>query len=361
MAATLSLNTADRASALLWLQKGLAQHDDRIELHRVYQDLRIDAGEREQVVAEYRAQLAKAPSDVMAGYLVARIEAPAVALSMLRDLHERAPADRYVLRAYAHELASALDHAAAVAVWDALEKVDRTDYEEALPLMGQALAALGRTNEALQKLSQAVSDESRSGALERAVMYARIASAGKVEDPYALAKKLPSFRQPAVNTRFFARLGVAPLTADAAALDEEVRAANKLEVMARTQPSAALALASSAPAEILRNMPEEVWFLLYAEATRLSPKADSPTRKMLRQYCPAGPVWPDVVERFVRDGVESDELQRLPLDMRAKLYFARARSEVPADERSQWLQKARAADLLHDMVDEATLLPPQAG
>ncbi|MEY4583210.1 MAG: hypothetical protein RL701_7913, partial [Pseudomonadota bacterium] len=175
MAVILLQNTSGRDAAAAWLTQALEQHDDQVDLHRIYQDFRTDAGERAEVLAEYRVRLAAQPKDVLAGYLVARVETAAFALNMLRSLHERAPTDRYVLRAFAHALAMSGDHAGAIAAWRELEQVDRPAYNEAIPLIGQALAALGRTREALRALEQKVQGESSTRAFERALMYARVA------------------------------------------------------------------------------------------------------------------------------------------------------------------------------------------
>jgi tetratricopeptide (TPR) repeat protein len=298
--------------------------------------------------------LAEQPKDVLAGYLVARVETAAVALNMLRSLHERAPTDRYVLRAFAHALATSGDHAGAIAAWRELEQVDRPAYNEAIPLIGQALAALGRTREALRALEQKVQGESSTRAFERALMYARVARLAH-EDQEALAYKL-QLNDPALIARLRARLGQELLEADLAGLHEDVRAVIKLELLARLAPNTALMLVPTLPAKVLQSVSQDVWFLLYAEAVRVSALASEPALAALREHCPAGPVWPKAVELFVLTGVDSSELEDLPLQVRALLYFVRSRTgTLPAAERALWLQKARSVDVLHDVVNEVSL------
>jgi hypothetical protein len=344
-------STAGPLAALAFAERARAARPDDTDIHRLYQNAATAAGKREEVVAEYRKRREQKPDDADAGYLLARLEPAARAVTLLDPLVRRFPDHVAVRRAHAFNHYQLRHFDIALDSWKALRLLAPQEMPDHLPLRARALVAVGRGPQALSEIEAAFDDRDADGP-RLAELYARVARAiGK--DAERLFGKLGD-QVPPVRVLPHRALAGLPVKSDelSGLEDPAVREMVSLALAARKEAGEALALAARASSKSLRMMDDETLALIYAEAVRLAP-ADKSTRALAEANAFRGETL-HAIDVFVKNGQQEVGLDEASFEVRAAAEFVRSRSPgVPAAERKQLLASARRDDLLHGPVTAA--------
>jgi hypothetical protein len=170
-----------------------------------------------------------------------------------------------------------------------------------------------------------------------------------VEEVIAAIANGPEGKFDAARIRIEGRLNIDPKEVEALEAGP-VRDALAIELLARTQPAAALAGVAKAGEITLHLLAPEVWGLLIGEAARTDDAALAP----LSSVGLAGEAAANCVVRYVREGSDCREFEYLSGAQRSALHFARARvANLREAERRMLLATARREDALRGLVTQA--------
>lgn len=317
-----------------------------LDAHRAYQQEMLRRGEREALRAEYAARASERPGDLDAEYLILRITPEDDAFARARELHHAHPEHAPILRIVAHHQLRTGAYADAAASYAALSTLEpERRAVDSIPLLARALAGAGRIEEARSAVESASRAATPAEQRALAVLYARLGG----PDPLMLARSLPPIDgEPAMPPpwdRVWARLPIDP--GAASTLSPDARTFVRVMEESTRDPFLALEAVRRAPPELLGELDQDLWALLYAEACRRDGE-ESEAARLLARGAAAGPL-AGAIARYVRDGTASAELEELGADARAAVDLVRSRAPgLDEHERATLLERARAADTLGD-------------
>jgi hypothetical protein len=331
--------------------KELLSRDDSVEAHRVYQEVLIEANQRDRAIKEYAARLASHPGSPDAEYLAMRVLPYEEERKMIDGVVDRYPDHPFLLRAGVFVHYSEGDFGKVALMSERFRAVNRVEWQKIMEIEVDALVGLGRGSEALDLLRSIDEDASTPVAFKhRAELLAfRVAhrlarSAG--EEPtmpdYGTEGWVPAFAR--------ATAGVALTNHEIERLkDGDMKSSMAIAMDARTDPAAALAKVRKATAGSIALLPASVTVLLLAEAARVS---DAGVVEKLRG--PFGGRAADAMVGYVKTGTFDDSIRDYPLELQAALHLVRSRvGELSAKEKAACIARAKDADLLKGPVTVA--------
>jgi len=329
---------------------------DDLELHLVYQSLQRRAGRSRSLHEEYRALAAASPGSPMLAVLAARLASPEEALVQLTALHARHPDDP-TARFYAARAAFlAGRHAEAAEIFAKAAAAADPLYLHAADDHAQALVALGRAPEALERMTRLLQGQA-AGDRGVAMLHGRLArlpqagaSASTGEAVWAeLARAAP--QEPGMVLWAASSVGETDVGSTSAPIDDAVRSAINAQLAAANDPAAARSVCVAMSPEGLRQIHLPMAVLLAAEFAR---GGDAELAERMLAARLDAPLPPDVLLGYVLTGADSPELRQLDPELRAALAFVRARKLAESGQKSPELEEqAERDDLLRGIVTRA--------
>ena len=355
----LSVHLAEQAggleAALLVVKRWTESAPGSVEAHRMFQDLMIRAGRRDELLASYRLRFEKQPESAAAGYLLARVESPEVALPLYASLAKKFPEDSYVQRGYSWELhlqrrfPEALVH---------FEKYAAISGDPLTFLNQQAadLVALGRAGEAIER-TVSVADGLKNGDAGVATLYAQLVrkvGADHAPHPgdYYFSKWSKEIGEAKSRLLYIVNTGVGEMAEqDLASVKEEAaRAGLEINQLGPIEPARALDRVRAAPAEALLQIEPCLSVMLACESLRLG---DAKTSEKLAESFGKERNEGDILLAAVQKGEHAPRFGELPLELQAAVRFVSGRAATSASERARLFDLARKDDPLGGFVTRA--------
>ncbi|AGC48144.1 hypothetical protein MYSTI_06871 [Myxococcus stipitatus DSM 14675] len=316
---------------------------ERLEWHRGYQWTAELEGQADGLLAEYAERAKAAPDSADAQYLHVRMLPTAERRGAGESLLARFPTHMPTLRLVTHQRFLDGDWTGTVEGWAQLRGGDEKSATELLEPAMTAFVALGRFEEARRVLVSLFDTAEPSVRSKVAGLHALVVGRSKGAEPDALVQKLR--KEDGGDLWVRARLG-RPIEKL-----ESTPTAVRLMFAVRKDPKEALGLARSVQDLEMSTLAEPMWALLYAEAVRLG---DAEAQRSLERFLAVSGPPRENVRRFIRGEVAVLDVDELPWDVRAAVYFVRSRdSALPKSERRRLLEQARQADWFHGVVSEA--------
>ncbi|HET7545238.1 MAG TPA: hypothetical protein VFK05_35475 [Polyangiaceae bacterium] len=350
-------DNAERPFATELVSEGIKHHDSMIEYHRLYQGQALASGRRAALTAEYRERARVDPNSADAAYLLGRILSGAEADRFVSESQRRFPQHAYLLRSAAFRALSRADFVEVTRLVEQLRPIDSKLWQDSLDLELRALAALGKVEQA-RALAR---DCLKSPGLEPSSRFDLVVAGAQLahfepKTPAGGFLELLSGEE-ADDTdelRLHARVNacepVEKLDLDGLD-DKRLKAGLELELLARSDPKAALAsvISSSDKSPAITSA---AWALLLTEAARLDEHHAALPR--LVRWSPAGEPAATALIEYALHGKLSDDLDDLDPELRAAADFVHSRA-VPADSAESRALRDRAVreDCLHGPVSVA--------
>jgi len=177
-----------------------------------------------------------------------------------------------------------------------------------------------------------------------ASVYAAAAMSGGAPDPRLVLSRADFTDDPGGRMRATIEAGLPFDRAQLTSLEGADRDLTELFWNGAIDPDRALALASTLSVPSVRQIPEPLFTLLFAEACRREP--GSAAASALEAGSPLGPARTESIRTFVATGTENVELDELYPDVRAAAWVVRARATQDLDERARLLARVPEDDLL---------------
>jgi tetratricopeptide (TPR) repeat protein len=309
-----------------FLRTHLDSHADDFEAHRAHQHYLRMAGRAGEARAYYKAFRATRPGQALSSVLLARVEAPAVALSLYEEALRVEPANALARRGLAYLLFTQGRFADAAPLFDAMAK-DDPEYEYYVDDHVRTLLGANRRKEAAVVAARA--GERYPTSWRPAVLYAQLVQTDGVESAQPPPTFIDRIAKKGQDREFgWWMQSMAGLGFDEARARREGPSAGPLVEAALIQraaaqdPARAWALCSKADRPALERLGSPVAVLLAAEFRRAG---DARTAQRLYSAERGLNVPPQALEAYVMEGVEDPELWRLAPEVRAALDFVRSR------------------------------------
>jgi hypothetical protein len=336
---------------------GRKRHDGALDYHRQYQSQAIALGRRAEVIKEYRERLRLQPDSADAAYLLGRVLTGPEGDRFVSESQQRFPRHAYLLRSAAYRALNRADFAEVERLVEQLRSVDAKSWQGTVDLACHALAAAGK----IEQARELVKDCLRSPNLSASDRFDAVVDAellGHLEPKSPSDSLLGPLQgdNPAETSELHvvARVhGCEPVpTSELEQLeDKALKARLELELLARTEPNAALARVSSG-SDASPGISAAAWALLLAEAARLD--EHHPALAHLQRWSPTGRAGATAFVDYALHGTANEELEELTPEMRAAADFVRSRA-LPAGSTERQALRDRAAreDMLHGAVSAA--------
>ncbi|NUP13348.1 MAG: hypothetical protein HOW73_45500 [Polyangiaceae bacterium] len=343
----------DREKALLLAEQGRSAHQGSLDHHRIYQDMMLGFGRRDELIADYTARRDSAPDSADAAYLLARVQPLRPGLAPYAELVKRFPKHGYLLRAHVHDRFIAADFQAAIQASQELRSVDAKLHAEAFGLVIEAMVALGQVEEALQQIENMFATAEASDKEFLATLYALSAQrASSDHDRDLLFSKLEKPETPRqiarrLAARVNARLDISPSELTAAGTESSKTALDLLRALEK-DPAASLANVVTAPDGVIGAIPPQSWALAYCEAVRSNPDGEA-ARRLARGANEAA----HALAEYLESGDDAALIELEP-SMRAAAHFVRSRNTALPDlVRAELRARATEEDILKTVITAA--------
>ena len=317
-------------AALKWVEQQLQAHD-KIDLHRLRQDIYRGAGRFREIRAIYRRLYEEHPDSPDAAYLWVRTLRRADARAQLALFRKRWPDHQYLLRSQAWTLHVDGSFAQALPLWKELARAEPafTQYE------AEALVALGRVSDALAVLKAqpvaSVDDAVNLGCV------ARLAG-----DPVNTSVVRGLAGDPAfTSAMFLARFsGEVPKGKLAKVHDDRRRSAIQVVAALHRDGHKALERLKMAPEGSEGFLDPDSTLLLLGEALRAG---DEEQARRIEAAIPKGAYFANAV-RMVMGSADPEDMEELPLRERAAVELAMSRQGGMSSGRAEALRRAARRD-----------------
>lgn len=348
--------TVSQADAIAIARRAVVARPESLELARMLQALRLQAGEHDALVVEQGARIKAHPDSADEHYLYGVLFSGQQGIAMLQQLHQRFPQHASILRSLAWRKASNGDAAGAVADFALLHTVSPTEAKRMIGSEARALLVLDRAAAALALLNAGAADSKDDNQVEHARDYALLARQQRGDlllkgDDGPVETRLQAARLGSseyAGARDFQRIcvGLAPL--DAASAKVPVIA---LALALRTAPAQAMGLAASIGRTQMAEFPDEERTLIYGEAVRTGQSAVVKSMEGMQRVFGADI---GVFQRYLRGEAVTLGAMDIDLDVQAAAMFIRSRNAgLPAAERAALRAQAAKIDVLHGAVHTA--------
>ncbi|WP_394778688.1 tetratricopeptide repeat protein, partial [Undibacterium sp.] len=266
-AAVRAASEASKFEAVRIAMRASAARPDDIDVHRLYQKAREDAGEYDALLKEYAEQAAQQPNSAKAQYLYAALLKGSQGLDKMESVAKKFGNEPHVLRSLTWHRTNAGNYAAAMESYQRLQKVAPDIAVETANSGVQALVAQNRLREALDLITASFHAKNAGNKMRDAGNFAMVARmAGS--DPLSLLAELPSAEGAANDLEMVrVRAGLEP---QHAATDNSRTVS--LAMALRKDPAQAFILAHAMTRGELFRLQKEQLALLYFEAVRTQDK-----------------------------------------------------------------------------------------
>ncbi len=350
------LIATDQTDAALTLAESAKRANDGvIDYHRYYQDGLERTGQLERALREYRERFEKDPSADNA-YLVARLNKGSEGRAFVEEALKKSPRHPYLLRmaGYCARLDGDFTRTAEVAV--ALRDASGELYGEFLELHIDALAGLGRIEEARTLVAEGLAtpdlDVAERIALVRAgLLLNRFEPAAEDGSLLSSLEKLDKnvAQVVSVRARVDSAIRVSPDEIEALK-SEEMKEIVAVAESLLEGPGACFPQVTVASPDAIGLLPLDMWALLTAEAARTS----DPQLEKLKRASPLGQQTAEALVHYVKDGTQSELFDGFPMPYLAAAHFVRSRQgDLPEAERLALVERAKHEDVLHGVVTKA--------
>lgn len=345
-AAITAAQQISNAEAIRVATRAVQAQPDNVDYERRYQDVMIEAGQYQTLLAEYAATARLHPESAPAQYLYASLLAGVPGLAAMQTAHVNFPQDPAILSSLAWRKAIHADYQGAYQDILKLRQISPKHADALFETEVRTLLAQGRKLDALNLLNAAARDKRASARAARAADFALVARQASA-DPEFWFKQLPPSLDNASNIDFYRiRAGLAPKQS-AKAHDTYVQLALAL----RNNPSLALQLAHGLDQYQLASLATDQMILLYGEALR---SQDAVLVKLIQnaQHLPKDEI--ALLSNFMSgEAVDLDQFD-LPLEMQPAAYLIRSRNLQLGDaERASLRSLAARTDFLRGPVSTA--------
>jgi hypothetical protein len=337
--------SGERQFAGSLIESGLSHHDSMIEYHRLYQGQAISLGRRAKIVAEYRERARADPNSADAAYLLGRVLAGAEADRFVSDSQRRFPEHAYLLRSAAFRALARADFAEVERLVELLRPINPGLWQDSLELELRALAAMGK----VERARALAHDGLQSQGLEPSNRFEIVVAGAQLShfEPKTTASGFLEQLQgdepsDTDELRLHARVNacepVEKLDLDGLD-DKELKAELELELLARSDPKAALTRVIDG-SDKSPGITAVTWALLLTEAARLDEHHAALPR--LLRWSPAGEPVATALIDYALHGKLSDDLDDLDPELRAAADFVHSRA-VPAGSNESRALRDRAS------------------
>lgn len=337
-----SVSTADAVGVA---RRAARAHPDNLRMARILQDVRIDAGELDAMLAEHAARAQAHPGSDREQYLYASLLQGQAGIDRLAQLNAQFPMQPAILRSLAWRRANHGDAQGALRDLARLHALAPADAALLMGVEARALVATQRGADAMRLLDAGARDPAGGARAEHAREFALIAQQFKRDGAATLAAVGAGDSPQSLD---FQRVcvGLAPLD-PASAGATQVRLALAL----RDAPEKALRIAATLERIELMGFPEDHRALLYGEAVRTG---QARLARTMGATLGVGGAAEALLQRYVRgDAVALDGID-LELDVQAAAMLVRSRNaQLPAGERAALRSQAARTDLLRGAVSKA--------
>lgn len=340
------------AEAIRIAQRALKVKPDDVRLHRLYQSVKDDAGQVDQLVQEY-AELARSkPDSASAQYLYAALMRGTDGLAAVEQLAVRFDKDPNILRSLTWRRMVHGDFAGANKSWALLHDLSPKDADEVIDAQVLALVAQKKMEEAKTVLSGSLHDANGGISATRAAEFAMVVNLAGGDSRRVLGEMAKDAKDGEDFDHIRVRAGLEP-----AAATEKQSALVKLGLALRDNPAQALRIGSSLTYPEYVALGPEQWALLYGEAVRTN---NQPLATRLEHFVSSTSYSDrDILKKFVRGEDVSLNQANLEPGVRAAALFVRSRNaSLAPQERAELRDRAAQADLLHSVVTSALIKWP---
>lgn len=319
---------------------------DQLAYEQLVQEVRADAGEHAALLQEYSQKARRPGATAVEHYLYAQLLTGAAGQNAMQEISLRFPQDPLILRSLVWRKAVHGDYPGAQADLMRLRQIAPGAADTLLDTEVKILTAQGRGLEALRLLQAAVRDKTAAGRAGHAADFALVAKQIRA-DPEFWLKELPGAEKNADLLDFYrVRAGLRPLQSPQLHSDHV-----KLALALRNDPVQAALLARSMSRQQLETLAPDQMTLLLGEALR---NGDNTLAARLRGMLNLNQAQTRQLQDFMRgQAVNLDELD-LDLAVQAAACFIRSRnSQLSAQERASWRNRAAKTDVLRGVVSTA--------
>lgn len=319
---------------------------DQLAYEQLVQEVREEAGEHAALLHEYAQRAGRPDATAAENFLYASLLSGTAGLNTMQEISRRFPQDPVILHSLVWRKAAHGDYAGADLDLLRLRQIAPGVADSLLDTEVKILTALGRGLEALRLLNAAVRDKTAAGRAGHAADFALVARQIRA-DPEFWLKELPGAEKNADQLDFYrVRAGLRPLQ------NPVVHSPSvKLALALRNDPVQAGVLAKSINRQQLGTLAPEQLTLLLGEALR---NGDSALAASLRGMLNLKQAHTRLIEDFMLG--QAADLDELDLDpaLQAAACFIRSRNtQLSAQERAAWRNRAAKTDLLRGVVSTA--------
>jgi len=317
-----------------------------IDLQRLYQATRDNAGEFEAMQQEYKTKAEQQPESATAQYLYAVLLEGSEGLTAMEQLAVKFNQDPRILRSLTWRRCNAGDFAGTIESYTRLKQISPQDALDVLDSDVEALVARNRSADALRELAEAFHHNARKNPGLDAGNYALIAQINGARPDELIAEFGRASRDPNAVDLIRIRAGYP----SERGTTERSHAIN-LALALRNDPSKALQIADSIDPLELGWLQQEQLALLYCEAIRSNDQKLTASLKMLTRLTS---VDQHFLQQYIAGNPGSIDATNLELPFRAAADFARSRNlSLPLAEKVQLRERANQEDVLHTVISTA--------
>lgn len=327
-------------------QRIIQAKPDNLDVERIVQQIREDAGDREELLSEYAERVQDNPASATEQYLYASLFYGEQGLNKMQELAVRFPQDVAILRSLAWRKGVHGDYNGAVADIAKLRKLAPLQAASLLDVEVRALVAQRKPFDAMNRLNTAIRDKTASDRAGHAAELGVIASHSGTDAELYL-RALPGDEANQLRLDFYrVRAGLKPLS-----VVSENHPAVQLAIAVRQSPDKALSLVKSVERIWLNDLGLDQVSLLYGEAVRVN---DQQAQHILLPLMHLARWQQQRLREFVIGAdVSLDDLD-LHVDVQAASYFIRSRNAaLPAAERAALRARAARTDYLRGVISVA--------
>ncbi|PWF55403.1 hypothetical protein C7C56_002015 [Massilia glaciei] len=344
--AVLAAQSVSPAEALRVARRAVEARPDDVQIARVLQDMRDNAGESVAQLSEHRQRARKQPDSAREQYLYLSLLSGNIGQSAADAMARRFPQDPQILRSLARRKAVRADYAGASAELARLHRLSEEDAGYLIDDEARVLVALGRAPAALKLLDAALANKTSAAGPDLAADHGLVARLAGADPERFLRANYDGDADPAKLDRSRVRAGL-DLLEPASAEDNVVQIALAL----RQDPGKALALAQRAGRFEMLALSGDQMGLLYGEAVRSGRTAVSDKLAFHARINLADRV---VLHQYLRgENVNLAEID-IGIDFKAAAHFIRSRNAKLSDgERAELRSRAARGDLLQGVISTA--------
>jgi len=339
-------NTMSVSNGVKLARQAATANPQNINLQRLYQATRDNAGEFAAMLAEYKSKAEQQPDSPTAQYLYAVLLEGSEGLETMERLAVKFDQDPRILRSLTWRRCNAGDFAGTIESYARLKQISPQDAYDVLDTDVEALVARNRSAEALSELADAFHHNARQNPALDAGDYAMIAQQSGVKPDDLIAELERSYQDPNGIDLIRIRAGYQPEHGTSGRSQ-----AINLALALRDNPSKAIQIADSIETIEIGRLQQEQLALLYCEALRNN---DLKLTKRLNILTRISSTDQGFLQQYISGNPGAIDTTNLELPYRAAADFVRSRnSSLTFAERAQLRLRANQEDVIHSVISTA--------